>query len=355
MALLLLEGFDWMDTGLSAAQLDTAMDRKTLSNNFTSGTDATTVAGVGGNGTCLKLSNTGQSCRWPFAKNSTTPVATDEVGFGVYFMLGSTPINADLISAVDTNGTSPHMGVWVNNGAFAIKRGSLLIEQTSILIQFGRWYYLELKQVVNDSTGSWTFRIDGTTIASASSVDTRNAGNGIIGSILIGGGNLTAEGTKFDDMYAFHNNGGDVVDFLGPIHVGSLHPDADGDDEAWTTSAGTDSFALVNETAPHDDDTDYIESSTSTNRTLFTYDNVLSSLTSFHGIHLNTVVRETDASPFTLINTLKQGVTLYPESAEAIAGQTYENIDHVLDQDPDTALDWTESGINALQAGVEVG
>lgn len=355
MALLLLEGFDWMDTGMTAAQLDTAMDRKTLSNNFTSGTDATTVAGVGGNGISLQFSNTAQSCRWPFAKNSTAPVATDEVGFGAYVMIRTAPSNSDIISMVDTDGTNLHMGIRANNGNFAVYRGNTIVQQTDVAIVINRWYYLELKQIVNDTTGSWTFRIDGTTVESDSSVDTRNGGNGIIGSLLIGGTNFTTEGTKFDDMYAFHDNGGDVVDFLGPIHVGSLHPDADGDDEVWTTSSGTDSFALVNETAPHDDDTNYIQSATSAQRTLFTYDNVLSSLTSFHGIHLNTVVRETDASDFTLINTLKQGGTLYPESAEAIAGQTYENIDHVLDQDPDTALDWTETGINSLQAGVEVG
>lgn len=343
-----------MDTGMTGVQIDTALGRQSEANEVLSNTDATTELGVGRNGTALTLRELVHFVRYPFAKNATAPVATDEVGFGAHVWLEQTISNDLLIGMVDTNGSSLHMNVRISGGRFSIYRGTTKILDTKIAPAVERWYYLELKQVVNDTTGSWTFRVDGVTIDSQSSVDTRNSGNGIIGFLEIAGVTNNTQ-TKFDNIYVYHDNGGDVVDFLGIIHIGSLHPDADGDDEIWSTSSGTDSFALVNETAPHDDDTDYIQSGTTGQRTLFTYDNVLTGLTSFHGIHIQTVVRETDGTDFTLINTFKQGGTLYPESAEAIVGTSFENIDHVLDQDPDTAADWTESGINALQAGVEVG
>lgn len=344
-----------MDTGMTGPQIDTALGRQALSHEVLSATDATTETGVGSKGTALVLRELAHFVRYPFAKNATAPVATDEVGFGAHVWIeniGSTDL---LIGMVDTDNSTLHMNIrLLNTGRLAVYRHTTKILDTDFWPAPQAWYYIELKQVVNDTTGSWTFRVDGVSIASDSSIDSRGGGNGIVGSLQIAGVTNNTQ-TKFDNIYAYHDNGGDVVDFLGIIHVGSLHPDADGDDEVWATSSGTDSFALVNETAPHDDDTDYIQSGTSTERTLFTYDNVPTGLTSFHGIHIHTIVRETDATPFTLINTFKQGGTLYPESAEAIAGTSFEDIDHALDQDPDTSLDWTESGINALQAGVEVG
>lgn len=343
-----------MDTGMTGAQINTALGRQADGVEVLSETDATTELGVGRNGTALTLREIAHFVRYRFAKNTTAPIATDEVGCGAHILLEDTNSNAGLIGLVDTDGSSLHLNIRILSGEFAIYRGNTQIRTLGFWPVPNTWYYIELKQVINDTTGSWTFRVDGVTIDSDSSVDTRNSGNGIAGFLQIEGVTNNTQ-TKFDNIYAYHNNGGDVVDFLGIIHVGSLHPDADGDDEVWSTSSGTDSFALVNETAPHDDDTDYIQSGTTGQRTLFTYDDVLAGLTNFHGIHLQTVVRETDGTDFTLINTFKQGVTLYPESAEAIAGTSFENIDHVLDQDPDTAADWTASGINALQAGVEVG
>lgn len=343
-----------MDTGMTGPQIDTALGRQSDGQQVLTGTDATTELGVGGNGTALTLRETSHFVRYPFAKNVTAPVATDEVGFGAHVWIETFVGGLSLAGLVDTNGSTLHMNIVSSAGELSVFRGGSKILDTNFWFVAERWYYIELKQVINDTTGSWTVRVDGVTIASDSSVDTRNGGNGIVGFLEISGVTNNTQ-TKWDDIYVFHDNGGDVVDFLDTIHVGSLHPDADGDDEVWSTSSGTDSFALVNENAPHDDDTDYIQSGTSAERTLFTYDNVLTGLTSFHGIHIQTVVRETDGTDFTLINTFKQGGNLFPESAEAIAGTSFENIDHVLDQDPDTTADWTESGINALQAGVEVG
>lgn len=343
-----------MDTGMTGAQIDTALGRQADGRQVLTGTDATTELGVGANGTALTFRETAHFARYTFAKNVTAPVATDEVGFGAHLWLENITQLVPLIGLVDTDGSTFHIKLVFTRGEISVFRGTTKILDTNFWIVPRRWYYIELKQVVNDTTGSWTLNIDGVTIASDSSVDTRDGGNGIIGFLQISGVTNNFQ-TKWDNIYAYHDNGGDVVNFLGIIHVGSLHPDADGDDEVWSTSSGIDSFALVNETAPHDDDTDYIQSGTSTERTLFTYDNVLTGLTSFHGIHIHTIVRETDATDFTLINTFKQNLVLYPESAEAIAGQTYEDIDHVRDTDPDTAVAWTASGINALQAGVEVG
>jgi hypothetical protein len=148
-------------------------------------------------------------------------------------------------------------------------------------------------------------------------------------------------------------------DFLGPIRVLSLHPDADGDDEDWTLSSGSDSYALVNETEPVDGDSDYIEDTVTTNRTLFTYDDVPSGMgDNIIGVQVVTNPRITNATPYDLINTIKSGGTLYPESAVTIDNETFNGMGHVmqlLESDPDTSTAWTASGLNGAQFGVEVG
>lgn len=357
MGLLLVESFDWLGTGMTGTELETAFDRKCTAVELISGDDATTVAGIGGNGTALRTAETAHKLEW---KLDPTPAATDEVGMGIWFR--SVGITAGflnqfiLMGFVDSDKLRFHMNLRIlDENKFAIFRSNTKVETLPLTIVRNQWYFVEMNTVVNNTTGSWEVRIDGVSIFSDTSIDTSDGGNGVISHVQIRGIDNGLLRTDFAGVIAWDNTGGDLTDFPGPISFRTIHPDADGDDEAWTTSSGTDSFALVNETAPHDDDTDYLQDTVSTNRSLFTYDDLSTNYSGVIGVQINTVVRETDASDFTLINTFKQGGTLYPESSQAIAGQTYENLSNVLDLDPDTSVAWIITGINSLQAGIEVG
>jgi len=360
MALLLVESFDWLDIGLSGPQLDTHLgNRKGRGDNFnfTAADDATTVAGVGGNGAALSFAETSHVIRLPLPKTTTS---TAEVGMGFWFRglstIGwGTPVS--WFGLVDSLGDRFHINARMDSsGTISVYLGTTFIETiTDFIFETNQWYWVEYKTVINDSTGSYEFRVDGSTIWTVAGVDTRNAGNGDFSAIQIHGLLGGANRTQYAGCIAWDNDGGDLTNYPGQTTFKSLHPDADGDDEAWTTSSGIDSFALVNETAPHDDDSDYIQDTVSTNRTLFTYDDLSTNYTAVHGIQINSVVRETDASDFTLINALKSGGINYPEAAQAIAGQTFESLFNVRDTDPDTAVAWTIANLNALQAGVEVG
>lgn len=360
MAVLRVESFDWMDVGMTNANIVTALQRKGLiSHNLTS-TDAEMVAGIGGKGSALRMRETDQFARFDLVGGHIS-AATDEVGCGGWFRFNQVSSNnnwadQDFMGMVDSNGTQFQMNLRTVNGQVAVYRSTGFWQYTGFYPEPGQWYFMAIKTVINDTTGSYAVEIDGVEYLNETSIDTRSGGNGVFQYVQFGG---TANGNNGFDIAGFivwDDQGGDLTDFPAhPVSFVSIHPDGDGDDEDWSTSSGSDSYVLVNETAPHDDDSDYIEDSTSTNRTLFTYDNVSTNFTGIVAIQLNTVVRETDATDFTLVNTLKSGGTLYPESAEAIAGQTYETIYHVYDEDPDTSAAWTVTNLNALQAGVETG
>lgn len=359
MALLLLESFDWMDVGMSNANLITSLQRKGVTSYNLTTTNAEVVAGIGGQGSALRMKETDQHVRIPFP-NGHVSNATDEVGCGGWFKFSNANTNdnwaaQDVIGLVDSSGDRFQMNLRVANGILAVYRRTTFWAYCNVRLEHGQWYFLEIKTVINDTTGSYEVQVDGVSVLSETGIDTRDGGNGVFSDIQIGGFASGSNGADCAGLIVWDDQGGDLTDFPGPCSLTAIHPDGDGDDEQWSTSSGTDSYLLVNETAPHDDDSDYIEDSTSTNRTLFTYGNVSTNFTGIIGIQINTVVRETDASDFTLINTVKSGGTLYPESAQAIAGQTYESLPNVLDLDPDTSAAWTVTNLNAVQVGVETG
>ena len=71
------------------------------------------------------------------------------------------------------------------------------------------------------------------------------------------------------------------------------------------------------------------------------------------GIQVDTTVKRTDASAFSLITPVKSGVTTSNNSGVA-AGTSYDAKFRVLETDPDTAVAWTVGGVNAMQCGVKV-
>jgi hypothetical protein len=357
MAITLIESFDWLDVGMNATQITAALiTRKGGSGNVTS-TDAEVVLGMGGKGSALRLKEVDQFVEFPLA---VTSVATDEIGMGGWFRYArgtttnSIPQTRDLFGLYDTAGRYV-MNVRLLDGQVCLYRNTTFIAYSGFTPGIDQWHWIEYVTVVNDTTGSYELKIDGVSYLSATGVDTRDAGNGVVDACRIA---CPANGSDSYDCGGFicwDDNTGNLVDFPGPCSFIALHPDADGDDELWTTSSGTDSFVLINETAPHDDDSDYLEDSTSTNRSLFTYDDLDTDLTGVHGIQINTVLRETDGTDFTFIHAFKQNSIDYPESSQAIAGQTYESLLNILDLDPDTSSAWTVSGVNSVQAGIETG
>jgi hypothetical protein len=355
MALRWLEGFDWIDTGQSGSSLDNILGKRYPFKNVLTGFDTISVAGQHGNGTSV-------SPRWT-TQYFETPAFTygDTWIVGCRIALSFTPSNGQQIIQIrdENRDITGYIQVF-SDGTLQYVGGS-----NGTIATYWRWgsgpqFYLELKVTLHDTTGSYEIRVNGETLVSQTSFDTKSKSTTGASRFQFGGfGNDSTGFAKYSDIYVCDDTGSVNNDFLGPIRVLSLHPDADGDDEAWTLSGGTDSYTLVNETEPVDDDSDYIEDTVTTNRTLFTYDDVPSGMgDNIIGVQIATNPRITDATTYDLINTVKSGGTLYPESAVTVDDQTFNGMGHVmqiLENDPDTGSAWTASGLNNAQFGVEVG
>lgn len=358
-----MEGFDWCDTGQTGSALTTIMDRRGYPyKNITGGNDAITDTGAFGSGTAYKFRYYGHY------------LETNTFTYGDTFIIGCR-INApreiiqgttDIFQLYDENrNITARLELYIDMMMRCV--GSEYSDYFTFdqgLRGRGVEGYLEWKVYLHDTNGTWEVRWNGDTIFSDTNKDTKYRGDTTGANrarfvSLNSTNTATEEGFRISDIYICDDAGSVNNDFIGPCRVLTLHPDADGDDEDWSTSSGSDSYALVNETSPADDDSDYIEDSTTGNRSLFTYDNVPTGMGSnIKGVQLCTLARITDATNYDLKNTVKSGSSLYYDSAVTIDQQSYTDMEQqkwIMETDPDTAAAWTESGLNAVQCGVEVG
>lgn len=239
-------------------------------------------------------------------------------------------------------------------GEIAVYNWIALLGTTSgANIRPGKWYYIECKANISNTTGSVVIKINEEQKLSLSNKDTQRSGTAEWRKFQLLGSGVYPDNFSFDDWYVFNTSGSVNNDFVGSTRIDGILPNAAGDQTDWTPSAGA-NYTTVDEN-PATGDTDYVESSTSTDQDLYNYASVPTTLNVIHGVQINTDVRETDASDFTLKTLIKTGTTTSADSAQAIAGTSYETLYRIAEQDPDTSAAWTSSGINGAQFGIEVG
>jgi hypothetical protein len=341
MALLWVEGFEGFGT-TGAPTPD--IDRKYPVTNRTS-----FMAGIE-TGRISYALNTATTSNPYFQTPSLGSITEIITGFAFKY---SFLINGSgVCHVIDTNGALGCNLTLFSSGLLVFRRGSTRLATSVIALRPDRWYYIELKMTIHDTTGSAVLKINGAQQFSISGVDTK------VGSVTTAQGfrywgtiNVNAAYT-YDDLYICDTTGSANNDFLGSIRVDSILPNAAGDATQWTPSAGA-NYATMDEN-PQDDDTTYVEDSTSTDQDLYNYAS-MPSVDTINGLQINTTVRETDVSDFTLKTLIKSGTTVSADSAQAIAGTSFETLVRVAELDPDTSSAWTESGVNAAQFGVEVG
>ena len=228
---------------------------------------------------------------------------------------------------------------------------TLLATTANPVLATNTWHYLEAKVVCHDTTGSYEVRLDGQTILSGSSVDTRGTGDSRYALFQ-----LQNYYQCIDDIYICDTDGTINNDFLGRVVIEGILPNADGDSTDWTPASGSDNYAMVDDIPP-DDDTSYVESGTEGDEDLYDYAD-LSTITmeTILGLQINTDVRLNAVSgDIDLYQTVKSDSTSSDGAPTNIASDDYEVATRILETDPDTSSAWTVSGVNAAQFGIKVG
>jgi hypothetical protein len=141
---------------------------------------------------------------------------TVTLGFAVFL---TTATAGQLIEVrSDNNGTIHSRVNRQSDGSLQVTLGTITTIGTTAagLITAGVWYYVELQIRLHDTLGFFTLRVNGTTVASATNIDTKAAGTKTVYDTVYFVNPLSA-GAVFDDGYLMSGSG-DA--FLGDHAVG---------------------------------------------------------------------------------------------------------------------------------------
>lgn len=355
MALLYMDGFDLQDNALRWVQGGLAGD-------FTYG--AATRFGAGKALTISTLTTGGTS----YMIRSFTPSSSVYMGAAIQAGLesgnGSDP-TANLFGIYTDGGGSGHVYLRrLNTNALVAYRGDpnsgvlgapsgTQIATSAAGVLDGNWHYVEVYAVIHDSTGRLTVKVDGTTVIDFTG-DTRNGGTSSnIDAVRFRSGRYVngACVVSIDDFYTCDATGTVNNTFLGDVRVQPLLPNAAGSSTQFAPTGSANNWANVGE-APFNNAT-YNASSTVGQLDLYGLSDLTAGTTSIMGIQTVAHMQKSDAGTANAKVALKSGGTVYYDTTRSL-GTSPTSYTQVRETDPATAVAWTVSNANSLEAGVEV-
>lgn len=239
------------------------------------------------------------------------------------------------------------------DGTVSVLRNGTLLSTSGATIPVAAFNYIEFKATINDTTGSYELRLNGSSITSGSGVDTKNTANASITQYSMGYSNAQAASVLlWDDHYFLDTTGSDNNNFLGDCRIDTLFPTSDGNYTQFTPSTGSSHFALVDETAPNT--TDYNESATVGQRDSYGLQNLTPLVAGdVFGVQVNAAVLKDDAGARSASTFVRSGTTNGDgTSASLSTSQTI--LAQIYEKNPDGTVDWTVTSINAMEAGLRV-
>lgn len=221
--------------------------------------------------------------------------------------------------------------------------GTLLGTSTDIFDGPDQWRFLEIKVVINDSTGSVEIKSNESTVLNLTSQDTQNTTNAYVNRVTFSGV-YSSTSVYFDDMYF------DDSDFLGDVRVYNFNPDGDGTYSQFTPSAGS-NYQCVDEGQPNDD-TDYVSSAVSGNKDTYTF--TTGSLKTVMGVQLTNYVKKSDAGSRKIRNLCRSNGSDYRGDKRDLDSGSYRAESYLWETDPDDSNTWTQTKIEAAEFGLEI-
>lgn len=361
MSLLFTEGFDWTDSALTGADLDTTYSRKErgfLPINFTTGvTDASIITGRGGRGGAWDSGNTANHRLVAPPIRDVTSSGEFIIGFAI--KTPSTLANNSPFLWIDS-GTGVQLTIRVNsNGSLSAYRGNIFVLGTSSTSLFttDSWYYWEFKITIDDSTGSVEWRSNSETLWELTTVDTKHIANENWGGFRL---NQIGNSTIYDDLYLCDSIGTINNDFLGDVIVETLFPASDGILTNWTPSAGGSHADLIDD-APFTaiiSESDYVDSNANNSLELFKYTTLSAEAENkrIYGVQVGAFARLKAFSARAMLNVarikaINSEITVSDKVREDVPSFQFS----VFENEPANGVPWKFRDINNAQFGVNSG
>lgn len=238
----------------------------------------------------------------------------------------------------------------------SLTRAGTVIATTTANFAYNQWHYFELKVTVRGSTnGVYELRQNEVNVLSGSGVNLANAGSdGADIFALRCAANLSV---RWDDIYVCDDTGALNNNFKGDSQIRGGLPNGAGDVQTWTPGTGSNHAALVDDSAiaTPTDGTDVVFSDTNGNKDLFDFQDLTAVNGNIYGVMVHSQCAMNAAGSRTLKHVYRDlaNVEFNPTSF-VVNSTSYTEFQDIMEQNPNSALDWTETDINNAQFGVEV-
>jgi hypothetical protein len=281
-------------------------------------------------------------------KKSFTASAQIFVGF-MYRTNGSAMQGDDFVRIYSDAGVTQHLSLrFTDANTLALYRGATSIATASAVEPLNIWSYIELSATIHDSTGNCQVRINSVPLINFTG-DTRNAGTSTnIDAVSLNC--VSAANVLVDDFYLCNSTGSAPYNtFLGEVRVATATPNGAGSSTQFTPSSGA-NYTTVDE-LPYLP-TDYVSATASGTQDLYTMSDIPSGY-SILAVQNNVIAKKTDAGGTSLKPAIKSGSTVYYGSTTVLIS-TDATLSDLRTVDPATGTAWTLSGVNSLEAGMEI-
>jgi hypothetical protein len=212
-----------------------------------------------------KSDNTAQYIQSNLFSNKTTMVCG--LAFNIALIeIGYTTATAPIIEFLDQN-NAVQGGILLNTNtdyiqAYTNVTSNIVATSTKpINLRYGNWNYIECKYVCDSFSGSIEVRVNNEVYLLIENINTNPKNNGYVARTRH---YKMFTSIYYDDFYWLDNTGNDHVTFLGPCHISSPLPSADGRLKEFDTTGVSPNYYHYSEVSDENDST--FVTSTSTNQ-----------------------------------------------------------------------------------------
>jgi hypothetical protein len=227
---------------------------------------------------------------------------------------------------------------------------AVLAQSAANALTLNAWQFVEVKITAGVSTGEVVARIDEQEVARASGLNTLAGGATIYNQPKLATVGM-ADNPRFDDFYVCDDKGAVNNDFLGPIEVQTLLPNANGATNDWTPAGASTNVSTVDE-AVRDYDTTYVHASTLGDTDLYNVSSLVGGITNVFAVMPVAVVRKENAGANS-VRLITRVSTTEASSAVKTVDTTYKFVSEVFETQPGGGA-WTPAAVSAMQAGVTI-
>lgn len=243
-----------------------------------------------------------------------------------------------------------------SNGTLTVynQSGSYDYVTSSNTITAGTAYFFELKATSNSSTGSVTLKVNGSTWATASNVNTTSfLGTGyteaIWGCNLINSVSTTVV-ADIDTVGLMDTTGTTLNNFFSDVqYMPTLFPSGAGNSTQLTPSTGA-NYTCVDESQFNT--TDYVTGNTANNKDTYAFGDLATTPNAVNAVVINMYALKTDGNPGTIAAVTRTGGSDYDGASKTLT-TTATVYQEIQDVNPGTSSAWTVSQVNGAEFGAK--